>query len=160
MFLLCKDRILTLVVLNLYDVGLHSFETLYKSTHNFVNTVNPLCPSYLKTESTEHYFLYFHNYVTFCTTLMNKLNKMRRLLVPLKSDEFVRRFFHWDKKFDNEFDSMILTVTIKFIKNVERSEQALSWAAVFMFKLIWQIFFSLAAYKEKSCKELFPDRHI
>ena len=48
----------------------------HKLKHNFAGTVNPLCSCSLEIESTEHYFLRCHNYVTFRTALMNELNSI------------------------------------------------------------------------------------
>ena len=37
----------------------------HKFKHNFADTVNPLCSYPLEIESTENYFLRYHNYITF-----------------------------------------------------------------------------------------------
>ena len=97
----------------------------HKFKHNFADTVNPLYLCSLETESTEHYFLRCHNYVTFRTTLMNELSCINSKFNTLEFDELVRTTLYGDKHFDNDSNLKMLTVTINFIKQTQRSEQAL-----------------------------------
>ena len=55
-----------------------------KFQHNFADTVNPLCSCVIATESKNHFFLCCKNYVSFRTTLMNKLISIDCQIVSLK----------------------------------------------------------------------------
>ena len=52
----------------------------HKFRHNFVYTINSLCPCSLEIKSTKHCFLCYQNYFTFHTPLINKLNSINSLL--------------------------------------------------------------------------------
>ena len=92
----------------------HLLENKFK--HNFADTVNPLCPCFLEIESTQHYFLRCHNYVTFRTTLMYELNTINSKFNILEPNELVKTKLYEDKNFDNDSNLKILTGTINFIK--------------------------------------------
>ena len=96
-----------------------------KFKHSFADTVNPLFSCSLGTESTKHYFLCCHNYVTFYTTPMNELNIINHKLNTLEPNELVTTIHYGDKNFDNDSNLKILTLTINFIKQTQRIEQAL-----------------------------------
>ena len=103
----------------------------FKFKHNFADTVNSLCSCSLEIESTEHYFLLRHNYVTFLTTLVNELNSINRKFITLESDELVRTNLYGDKNFDNDSNLKTLTITINFIKQTQQFEQAvLHWFVI------------------------------
>ena len=69
----------------------------HKFKHNFADPVNPLCSCSLEIESTKHFFLRYHNYVTFRATLMNELNSINSKFSTLEHDELVRTILYRDK---------------------------------------------------------------
>ena len=80
--------------------------------------MNLLCSCSLEVESTEHYFLRCHNFVTFSATFMNELNSIDSKFSTKEPDELVRTILYRVKKFDNVSNFKILTATINFIKNI------------------------------------------
>lgn len=127
----------------------------HKFRHNFVVTMNPLFSCFLETESTEHYFLRCHNYVTFHTTLVNEFNSRNSKFSKLELDVFIRNIPYGDKKLmgkDNGSNFKLLTAASNFIKQAQRFEQALSLANE---ACIWHILilvyftFSLVIYYEQ-----------
>ena len=94
---------------NIYDIydllGVKTFHRLrLEFSHlpetKFTDTVSPLCSWSLEIESTKHYFLCCHNYVTFRTTLTNELNSIDSKFNILEPDELVRTVFYGDKIVD------------------------------------------------------------
>ena len=60
-------KLLTCLRLGLSHLREHKFN------HNFKNTLNPLCPCSLESESTSHFFLHCHNFVEQRNNLKNEL---------------------------------------------------------------------------------------
>ena len=85
--------------------------------------MNPLYSRSLEIESTVHYFLCCHEFVTFCTTHMNELNSTNSKSSTLEPDELVRTILYGDKNFDNDSNLKILTLTTNFIKQTQQFEQ-------------------------------------
>ena len=100
---------------------IHLYE--HKLKFNFVHTVNPLHSRSLEIESTVHYFLCCHEFVTFCTAHMNELNSTNSKSSTLEPDELVRTILYGDKYFDNDSNLKILTLTTNFIKQTQQFEQ-------------------------------------
>ena len=97
----------------------------HKFRHNFADTVNPLCSCALETESTDHFFLRCQNYVSFRTALMNELSSINCGIVSLRLSALLEVIIYGDKMLNDKSNHRILTETINYIKNTQRSEQAL-----------------------------------
>ena len=93
----------------------------HKFRHNFDDTLNLLCSCFLETEDTEHYFLRCRNNISFRATLMNDLNNMSTAIASLNSNYFLRVILYGDKSSNKETKCNILTASIKFIKDFEKS---------------------------------------
>ena len=65
--------------------------------HNFADTVNPLCSCALDTESTDHFFLRYQNYLSFCTALMNKLSGINSEIISLRPSALLEVIIYGDK---------------------------------------------------------------
>ena len=63
-------KLLTRLRLGLSQLKEHKFN------HNFENTINPLCPCSLDTESVSHFFLRCHNYSELRLNLKNELRRI------------------------------------------------------------------------------------
>ena len=94
--------------------------------HTFVDILNPLRACTLEIECTEHFFLRYHNYISFQTTLMNELHDIDgSSLASHKSNNILRAILYRDKRFNPCLNKTILTATIKYVKNTERLDQSL-----------------------------------
>ena len=78
-----------------------------------------------ETEDTEHYFLRCQNNLSFRTTLMNDLNNINTAIASLNPNDLLR-LIHYGDSFNRETNCMILTASIKFIKDTQRFEKSLS----------------------------------
>ena len=79
------------------------FSHLWENTfrHSLADTVNPLSSCYLETESIEYYIMRCHNYTTFRTILINKLNSINSKFNTLELDELIRTIHYANENFDN-----------------------------------------------------------
>ena len=91
----------------------------HKFRHNFVDTLNSLCPCSCETEDTERYFLRCQNNLSFCTTLTNDLSNINTTIVSLNSNDLLGVILYRDKSINKKTKSQILTATIKFIKDTQ-----------------------------------------
>ena len=96
----------------------HLFE--HKFTHNFADSLNPLCSCSLETESTLHFFLCCQNYTALCLALMTDLKNINDAIMSLNESDLLHVIMYGNKNFDNNMNISILTATIKFIKDSER----------------------------------------
>ena len=78
-----------------------------------------------ETEDTEHYFLRCQNNLSSRTTLMNDLNNINAAIACLNPNDLLRAILHGNKSFDKETNCMVLTASIKFIKETQRFEKSL-----------------------------------
>ena len=62
----------------------------HKFSHNFADTLNPLCSCSLETESTAHFFLCCRNYTNICIALMNELNDIDNFVNSRQPNELLR----------------------------------------------------------------------
>ena len=62
-------------LLNSFRVGFSHLHE-HKFQQNFADTVNPLCSYAFETESIDHFFLRYQNYVSFGTAPMNELSSI------------------------------------------------------------------------------------
>ena len=69
----------------------------HKFRHNFADTVNPLCPCALETESTEYFFLRCQNYVSLRTALMKELTSINCEIVSLRPSSLLEVVLYGDK---------------------------------------------------------------
>ena len=97
----------------------------HKFRHIFADSLNPLCSSFLETESTLHFFLRCQNYTTLCRALMTDLKNINDAIMSLNESDLLHVIMHGSKKFDNNMNISILNATIKFIKDTERFDQPL-----------------------------------
>ena len=79
--------------------------------------MSPLCSCSLEIESTEHYFLRCHNYVTFRTTLMNELDSITSTFNTLEPDQLVRTILYGETKIVNDNDSNLKVLTTTILSN-------------------------------------------
>ena len=97
----------------------------HKFRHNFRDTLNPMCECSLEPENTSHFLLHCHNYDIIRLTLMSNLNRIDSSLSFLNDTNLVRVLLFGDKKYDLLTNQKILKVTIDFLKESGRFEEAL-----------------------------------
>ena len=62
----------------------------HKFNHNFQDTINPLCPCSLESESTTHFFLRCQNFTDLRKCLMNELIKIDSCILTLDEKSFTK----------------------------------------------------------------------
>ena len=106
----------------------------HKFRHKFADSLNPLCPCSLETESTLHVFLRCQNYTTWRRALMTDLKNINDVMMSLNESDLLHVMLYGSKNFDNNnMNISILTAIIKFIKDTERFDQPL-------FKILLKLF--------------------
>ena len=84
-----------------------------------------MCECSLEPENTSHFLLHCHNYDILRLTLMSNLNRIDSSLSFLNDTNLVRVLLFGDKKYDLLTNQKILKVTIDFLKESGRFEEAL-----------------------------------
>ena len=97
----------------------------HKFQHNFADTVNLLCSSALKCESTDRFFLCCQNYVSFRTALINERSSTNSGLISLSPGALLEVNVYGDKMLNDDSNQQTLTATINCIKNKQRFQQSL-----------------------------------
>ena len=97
----------------------------HKFRHNFRDTLNPMCNCSLEPENTSHFLLHCHNYDNLRLTLMSDLNMIDASLNILDEVNLVQVLLFGDKKYDLITNQKILQVTITFLKETARFNEAL-----------------------------------
>ena len=97
----------------------------HKFNHNFRDTINPLCSCSLETESTKHYFLRCHHYVSIRNTLLSGICKQFGEFKSVSESNQVQILLYGNEALDFETNHKILTCTIKFIVESKRFEEPL-----------------------------------
>ena len=97
----------------------------HKFSHNFADTLNPLCLCSLEIESIAHVFLRCRNYTNVRITLMNELNDIDNTITSRKPNELLQIILYDDCKFKDNVSKWILIATVQFIKNSTRFNQYL-----------------------------------
>ena len=72
----------------------------HKFNHNFQDTINPLCPCSLESESTTHFFLRCQNFTDLRKCLMNELIKIDSCILALDEKSLTKLLLYGDDKYD------------------------------------------------------------
>ena len=97
----------------------------HKFNHNFQDTLNPLCPCSLETESVSHYFLRCHNYTDLRMNLKNELRQIDKDILDLPDDNLTKILLYGDSNNSNKVNTKILECSIKFIVESKRFNEPL-----------------------------------
>ena len=73
----------------------------HKFNHNFQDTINPLCPCSLESESTTHFFLRCQNFTDLRKCLMNELIKIDSCILTLDEKSFTKLLLYGDGRYDS-----------------------------------------------------------
>ena len=73
-------RLLTRLRLGLSHLNKH------KVRHNFADCVNPLCSCSIESETTLHFFLFFHNFLSIRRKLFDKIKLLDETLLQLNDE--------------------------------------------------------------------------
>ncbi len=113
-------KLLTRLRLNLSHLNEHKF------LHNFHDTLNPLCSCSLEIESLTHFMLHCPFYINPRTTLNDNLLNIGVALTNLSDDIKLNTLLYGNKHlYTNETNTLILKLTIVYLKSTERFEGAL-----------------------------------
>ena len=89
-----------------------------------IQTLNPLCPCSVETETKTHYFLCCHFYKCRHVCSYDDLNEIDSSFSTL-NDEFTDLILHGSDKFDDKKNPNILMYTIELIKDSQRLDKHL-----------------------------------
>ena len=74
----------------------------HKFNHNFQDTINPLCPCSLESESTTHFFLRCQNFTDLRKYLMKEHIKIDSCIITLAEKSFTKLLLHGDGRYDSK----------------------------------------------------------
>ena len=97
----------------------------HKFSHNFQDTVNPLCSCSLELENVEHFFLRCHHFNQSRFNLKNELQLIDPNISYLPDKELTQVLLFGNSKFSSEINTKILQSSIKYIENSKRFEGSL-----------------------------------
>ena len=97
----------------------------HKFSHNFQDTVNPLCSCSLELENVEHFFLRCHHFNQSRFNLKNELQLIDPNIIYLPDNELTQVLLFGNSKFSSEINTKILQSSIKYIENSKRFEGSL-----------------------------------
>ena len=87
----------------------------HKFNHNFQDTINPLCPCSLESESTTHFFLRCQNFTDLRKCLMNELIKIDSCILTLDEKSLTKLLLYGDDRYDCKTNKSIILASINFI---------------------------------------------
>ena len=99
----------------------------HKFNHNFQDTINPLCPCSLESESTTHFFLRCQNFTDLRKCLMNELIKIDSCILALDEKSLTKLLLYGDDKYDCKANKSIILASINFIHSSKRIDGHLMW---------------------------------
>ena len=100
----------------------------YKFSHNFQDTINPLCSCSLEIESISHCLLRCQNFMTPTTNPMKKLRKLDSPdVLNLDKISLTKLLLCGDSEYENNVNKKILLAFINFILSTKRFEGQLMW---------------------------------
>ena len=94
----------------------------HKFSHNFQDTINPLCLCSLESESTTHFFLRCQNFTDLRKCLMNKLIKIDSCILTLDEKSLTKLLLYGDDRYDCKINKSIILASINFIHSSKRSD--------------------------------------
>ena len=86
-----------------------------KFNRNFQDTINPLCPCSLKSESTTHFFLHSQNLTDLRKCLMIELIKIGSCILTLDEKYLAKLLLYGDDRYDCKPNKSIILASINFI---------------------------------------------
>ena len=92
----------------------------HKFNHNFQDTINPLCPCSLESESTTHFFLRCQNFTDLRKCLMNELIKIDSCILTLDEKSLTKLLLYGDDRYDCKTNKSIILASINFIHSSKR----------------------------------------
>ena len=92
----------------------------HKFNHNFQDTINPLCPCSLESESTTHFFLRCQNFTDLRNCLMNELIKIDSCILTLDEKSLTKLLLHEDDRYDCKTNKSRILACINFIHSSKR----------------------------------------
>ena len=98
-----RDR-LGLKLLTLLRLGLSHLRE-HKFSHNFKDTINPLCPCSLETESISHFFLCCHLFDQIRTNLKTELCEINDSILNISEDSLTKLLLYGNTDLSNEVHS-------------------------------------------------------
>ena len=107
-------KLLTRLRLGLSNLREHKFN------HNFQDTINPLCPCSLESESTIHFFLGCQSFTDLLKCLMNKLIKIDSCILTLDEKRLTKLLLYGDDRYDCKTNKSIILASINFIHSSKR----------------------------------------
>ena len=86
-----------------------------KFRHGFNDTIDPLCPCNMESESVSHFFLRCLHYTNLRLDLMNELMKIESNLLHYNDDILTEILLYGDKNLSHEINAKIINLSISFI---------------------------------------------
>ena len=100
-----------------------SYLSEHKFNHNFQDTINPLCPCSLESESTTHFIMRCQNFTDFRKCLMNKPIKIDSCILTLDKTSLTKLLLYIDDRYDCKTN--IILASINFIHSSKRFDRQL-----------------------------------
>ena len=122
----CFADIYGIKLLTRLRVGLSHLRE-HKFSHNFQDTINPLCSCSIEIESNSHILLRCQNFITPRTNLMNELRKLDSNILNLDEISLTKLLLYGDSKYENNANKKILLASMNFIPSTKQLEGQLMW---------------------------------
>ena len=105
----------------------------HKFRHNFQDTINPLCPCNLESETTSHYLLRCTFFTCHRKELFDSLELIDPRLTRFNDEKLVTTLLFGDASYSLENNVSIILASIKFIVATDRFSNSLFWNSYSIF---------------------------
>ena len=122
----CFADIYGIKLLTRLRVGLSHLRE-HKFSHNFQDTINPLCSCSIEIESNSHILLRCQNFITPRTNLMHELRKIHSNIFNLDELSLTKFLLYSDTKYKINVNKKILLASIDFILSTKWFKGHLIW---------------------------------
>ena len=92
----------------------------HKFKHGFQDTINPLCPCNMETESVSHFFLRCLFYTNERLSLIDELLLIVPSILVLNENHLIELLLYGKKDYSNEINTQIINLSIKYIIETKR----------------------------------------
>ena len=97
----------------------------HKFKHNFQDSINPLCSCSLNAESTIHYFLHYHLFMTERHTLLNTISQTDNKLLDSNESNLIQHLLFGDPCRNTKTNTQILNATVNYVLTTKRFDERL-----------------------------------
>ena len=92
----------------------------HKFKHGFQDTINPLCPCNIETESVSHFFLRCLLYTNERLSLIDELLLIVPRILDFNENHLIELLLYGKKDYSNEINTQIINLSIKYIIETKR----------------------------------------